>query len=354
MCAPEAIHLEAARAAEVLLKDYLGIAVTKALDLSTLRGFDRAVAELGAKLRRATAPSDARAVQEAVAQLDVDWGSVTAQERARVVREALARAGRALRPGVRAVEAELAPAAEAVVAAARREARERRRLSIAVDFNAIDQRMIEYLRTSESLVIRDTYGRRLEKFSAVARATVADGLERGLGRRDIAEALERAAEGTLTGRSGFYWETVAGAFTGRGRSYGLLSAFAEAGLQRYRIEAVLDEHTTPTCRFLHGKEFTVRAGLEAFARAEAEPARLKELSPWVRERFDPDTGRRVLYVKRGEERLTLAEELRSGLGVRDDVGEFRVRTGDVDLGTAQVLFPPFHGACRSSLQTRDR
>jgi hypothetical protein len=183
----------------------------------------------------------------------------------------------------------------------------------------------------------------------VARATVADGLERGLGRRDIAVALERAAENTLTGRTGYYWEMVAGAFTGRGRSFGLLSAFAEAGLERYRVEAVLDEHTTPPCRFLHGKEFTVRAGLGAFARAEAEPERLKELSPWVRERRDPDTGRRVLYVKRGDERLTLAEEIRSGLGVRDDVGEFRVRARDTDLGTAAVLFPPFHGACRSGV-----
>jgi hypothetical protein len=344
----EAVLPEAARAADTLLRDYLGVRTEKALDLSTSRGFDRAVAQLARKLREVTAESDGAAVREALAELDLDWGSVTPEERARAVREALARAGRALRPGPRAVAAELGPAARAVVAAARKGARQRHRLSIAVDFNAVDDRVIAHLRTSEAHFVRDAYGRRLERFSQVARATVADGLERGLGRADIAASLEQAAADTLTGRSRFYWETVAGAFTGRGRSYGLLSAFAEAGLERYRIEAVLDEHTTPTCRFLHGKEFTVRAGLDAFAQAEAEPERLKELSPWVREQRDSETGRRVLYVKRGEQRVTLSEELRTGVGRRHDRGEFQSRVRDAELASMGLGFPPYHGLCRST------
>jgi SPP1 gp7 family putative phage head morphogenesis protein len=348
MCSAEDTQREASRAADVLLEDYLGVRIAKALDLSTPRGFDQAVAQLARRLRGITADSDAGAVREALAQLDIDWASVTPQERARAVRESIARAGRALRPGAQAIESELGPAARAVVAAARKDSRQRHRLAIAVDFNAVDHRAIGYLRSSETLVVRDAYGRRLERFSVATRSTVADGLERGLGRADIAAALEQAAEGTLTGRGRFYWETVAAAFTGRGRAYGQLSAFAEAGIDRYRIEAVLDEQTTPTCRFLHGKEFTVRAGLEAFARAEAEPERLKDFSPWVRERVNTESGRRELYVKRGEQRVTLAEELRSGLGRRDDAGEFQSRVAAAELTSMGLGFPPYHGLCRTT------
>ena len=72
---------------------------------------------------------------------------------------------------------------------------------------------------------------------------VADGLEAGLGRQDIAQDLARAATSTLAGRGKPYWEVVAGSFIGQGRSFGNLSAFAEAGLDRYVFEAVLDERS---------------------------------------------------------------------------------------------------------------
>lgn len=55
----------------------------------------------------------------------------------------------------------------------------------------------------------------------------------------------------------------------RGRSFAQLSAYTEAGIERYLIEAGIDECTTDICRVLHGKNFSMRRGLEAFERAEA-------------------------------------------------------------------------------------
>nr|WP_228559855.1 MULTISPECIES: hypothetical protein [unclassified Myxococcus] len=59
----------------------------------------------------------------------------------------------------------------------------------------------------------------------------------------------------------FYWEVVASSFIGPGRPFAQMSSYAEAGVRRYRIEAVLDEANTQVCRFLHGKTFAGESAL---------------------------------------------------------------------------------------------
>ncbi|RME73708.1 MAG: head morphogenesis protein, partial [Planctomycetota bacterium] len=192
------------------------------------------------------------------------------------------------------------------------------------------------------------YGRRHDAFGERARQIVAEGLEAGLGREDIARDLERAARDVIAGRGSFYWEVVAGSFVSRGRSFAQLSSYAEAGIDRYLIEAVLDERTTEICRFLHGKTFSVSAGLRTFDRVDAEPDLVKELTPWVREAVDPDSGRKVLYIERGDDRTRVAEVTRSGLGTRDDRGEFARGLSERDLANLGISFPPYHGLCRTT------
>lgn len=85
--------------------------------------------------------------------------------------------------------------------------------------------------------MRDEYGRRIEGFGEQARRIVAAGIQEGLGRDDIAEALEQAARGALVDRAPFYWETVASSFISQGRSYAQMSSYAEAGIQYYRGRA---------------------------------------------------------------------------------------------------------------------
>jgi len=345
MCEQHLMQVSQAREClDTVLQGYLRLPVTKALDLSTAKGFDAAVARLAGTLRNATAKTEDQALRAAIVALDVDWPRTSAAQRAALIRTAMGDAGSLLRAGVPAVEAKLGGAAREVLRATRQGARAQG-LTVSADFNALDRRMLDYLRLSETAFVRDEYGRRLRDLSERARAVVADGLEQGLARSDIASALEQAAGTAIKAPSRFYWETIAGSFTGRGRAYGQLSSFAEAGIERYRIEAVLDENTTPTCRFLHGRVITVQSALASFRDAEDRPEDLKEISPWVRERLDAENGRRLLYVNRGGERVTLAEELRSGLGRRDDVGEFRTLADPAANGT---MFPPFHGLCRST------
>ena len=153
-----------------------------------------------------------------------------------------------------------------------------------------------------------------------------------------------AARAALIERAPFYWEVVASAFIGQGRSFAQVSSYAEAGVQRYRIEAVLDERTTHICRLLHGKTFGVADALRKFDQVERldQPEDIKRLQPWVRERLDGDR----LSLHGGG--VPIAEVTRSAMGRRDDVGEFRLYLSDDRLGQVGLGFPPFHGLCRST------
>jgi hypothetical protein len=341
---------EAREFADELLDDLLRVPLAKALDVGSARGFDRAVALFAGWLRRAAGSSDLDAVRSAVRVLDIDWAGTTAERRGRLIAEALRAAGRQTAIVPERIQAPLGDAAEAVVAASRRHARREQGLSIRAAFNAVDRRVIRHVVTSQGNFVRDEYGRRLDTFGERARLVVARGLEAGLGRSELAAELEAAAQQALVGRAPFYWEVVAGSFVARARAFGLVSSYAEAGIQRYVIEAVLDEATTPVCRFLHGQTFSVGAALQRFERVEKleDPEHIKRELPWVRQSIDPESGSSVLYVNRGDGRLDIAEVVRSGVGRREDRGEFRALLPDARLQELGLGFPPYHGLCRTT------
>lgn len=236
------------------------------------------------------------------------------------------------------------------MASTRSHARREQGVALAARFNAVDRRVPQHIVRTQGNFVRNEYGRRLDAFGEEARRLVAEGLQAGLGRSDIAASLERAARGALIGRAPFYWETVAASFIGQGRSFTQVSSYAEAGIRHYRIEAVLDEATTQVCRFLHGKTFAVADALQRFERLESlgRPEDVKQEMPWVRERLDADTGRALLYVNRGGQETRLTEVLRSASGTRDDVGEFRSLASDSQIAEVGVGFPPYHGLCRTT------
>jgi hypothetical protein len=147
----------------------------------------------------------------------------------------------------------------------------------------------------------------------------------------------------IAGRDSFYWEVVAGSFVGRGRSFAQLSGFAEAGIERYRVSAVLDQRTTNSCRFLDGKVFSVRRGLDIFDQVEVDPENIREHNPWLREAGGS------IYIERSGRRVPIAQVVRSGVGVSDDRGEYEHARSEQELEGLNLGFPPFHANCRSSL-----
>jgi SPP1 gp7 family putative phage head morphogenesis protein len=339
------VALGAAREAADELLAGLRVGLTKALDLSTSRGFDLAAARLAARLRTITAKSDTEALRQALAVLDVDWRATSPSQRSALVRQAMAAAGRATARVSGAIAAPLGRAATEVVEATRGDLRRRHRLAIAADLNALDHRAIQYVTRANTLFVRDAYGRRLDVFGQRVRETVARGLEAGLGRDAIAEDVAELAQSALIRQARSYWDIVAASFVGEARSLSQISSYTEARIDRYILLAVLDEHTTDTCRFLDGKVLETSAAVRTFDRLEAsdDPLAIKRERPWVRERVGQD-GRRQITV--GPNVLAIVE--RSGVGARDDRGEYARAVSSRELAPAGIGFPPFHGLCRTT------
>ena len=341
---------EARALVEELTAPLLHQPIAKAMQLGTTSGFDQAVVALAAELRRQARAPVRDAIRGAVSALDVEWGRTTAEQRRQLVTAAMSAAGRSTALIPARIQSVLGPAADEVVSATRSHARRAQGVAISADFNALDRRITAHITRAQVNFVTDELGRRVEAFGVEARRVVTEGLEVGLGRDDISAALQSAAQGTLSGRSPFYWDIIASSFIGNGRSYAQLSSYAEAGVSRYLIEAVLDEQTTEACRFLHGKVFEVGDALRRFDALDQleRPEAVKRAQPWVREGVDPINGNTVLYVERGGARAPLVEVTRSGVGVADDRGEHRRALSNKALMELGVGFPPYHGLCRTT------
>lgn len=345
-----AVLVRARRVAESLASELLREPTTKAMELGSATGFDHAVAALATELRRQTEQSERDAVRAAVDVLDIDWRTTTPAQRRRLVSEAMNAAGRATALIPARIQSRLGPAADEVVSATRSDGRRMHGLAIGAELNALDRRVTAHVVRTQVNFVTDELGRRLDVFGTKARQIVSEGLDAGLGRDDISGSLQAAAQDAFVYRSSFYWDVVAGAFIGNGRTYAQLSSYAEAGITRYLIEAVLDERTTEICRYLHGKIFEVRDALRRFDALERLelPEEVKQAQPWVRESTDTTTGNRVLFVERGGVRTPLVEVTRSGFGNIDDRGEHGRDVSNRGLMDLGVGFPPYHGLCRTT------
>ncbi|MCP4678728.1 MAG: head morphogenesis protein [Deltaproteobacteria bacterium] len=340
--------IQAARiAADEIAGRYLRLRLHKVYDLGDSNGFDRAVSNLAGLLRAKVSDTDEDAVRAAVGVLDVNWSSTTAAQRRDLISRALTAAGRKTAAIPAKIQVVFDDAADEVVRATRTMARRDQKLAISADFNSMDKRVIKHLKKSQSNFVSDEYGRRHEVFGMEARRIVSDGLESGLGRDDIARNLQKAAKKTLASKGSPYWDVVAGAFVGRGRSFAQLSAYHEARIDRYLFEAVLDEVTTDTCRFFHGKAFSVDRGIKLFEAVEENPDDIKNLNPWVRTGKN-DSGEKVLYVSKNDQRIPIATVASSSVGTRDEIGSFRGGRSEQELMDLGISFPPLHGLCRST------
>ena len=346
---PRDLYPEAIDAADELLRDVYRLDVAKALDPLDPRDFLVIVQRLGRALSGVAREAEAGALRRALAELDVDWPNITERARDHIIRAA--------RHALQSAQSHVLPhvdqifevEAKHVVSGSRRGSIRRFGLRIGADLSRTDERIARFVRESEGNFIRDTYGRRHEEFSRRARDIVASGQERGLGRDDIVGELAQQLT-AVTNRSTSYWETVATSFANRGRTYTQLAAFDEAGVARFRFDAILDQQTSHVCRFMHGRVFSVARAMQRFADVEAagEPERIVELQPWVQVGADAD-GNQVLFYQRAGRRHVVAQVDESAVGQSDKVGRYSRALGVGQLEAAGISAPPLHARCRSTL-----
>lgn len=340
---------EGAAASANLIFRIFRVDVQKAIDPLTPAGFVRLQNQFARELTKISAPFERNALESALGKLDVDWPNLNAKQRTKTFQAA----NRALLPLEKKIPAAtkntIKVQTTTTVGRTRVSTKKKYKLDISSDLNKTDKRIAKFVGDSQGNFIRDEFGRRRKQFSRQSRAIVSEGLTKGLGQKQIAEDLERRL-GFDVKKSGNYWTTVANSFVNRARSWAQLSSYRDAGIQKFQFEAVLDEVTTETCRFIHGKIFSVARGLDKFAEVEKkrQPEAVKEVTPWVRTVTNED-GDRVLAFQRGGKQVEVATIKESGVGTSDKVGTFSGGMSNKDLQDNGLTTPPLHGLCRSTL-----
>lgn len=170
-----------------------------------------------------------------------------------------------------------------------------------------------------------------DSLSRTIAATVSrESLVAGLGREDVGRIVRgvvggtfpaAAVPGTWPGSAEGYFTMLAGTVRNQASNQGILATFVEAGVERYRIVAVMDKRTSEICSFMNGQEFSTSAGAKlAVARLDAEtPEEVRDLSRW-------------------RSAASARELVASGGGSPEEA-----------LARAGMALPPYHGRCRTTI-----
>lgn len=336
-------------AAEQLASALLGYSVRKAIDPLTPGGFLLICEAVTEKLMRSVQGTELEALTDIIDELDVDWAklspSATATALAAITKAITDTYAARVLPKISEVMIIEGPTA---MAATRLAVIASQKLDISASLAERDLAAETFIRESHLNYIRDSSGRRIEALSERARQVVARGAAQGIGSDTIAADLAAAFEEDVP-RPDSYWRVVADAFVGRARAWSTVGALEDAEIQTFELVAVLDEVTTDICRYMDGKIFQVSAarGLLDTLSNLPDPAAVKFANPWMRVGRDEDGNKRIYVPNEDGSTTTVASVERSGIGTRDDRGEYSGGMTEAQLAALGVPIPPFHGRCRT-------
>jgi hypothetical protein len=330
-----------------------GVDIEKALDPLDPADFVTMVQTFAKQLRGEANPLEINAVDAALLAADVDWTNLTpAQQNAAVqaMNSAIRSLGTSVPPRV---EGRFVTRGRRLVGSTKRSMRRKFDLSIGTSFTEADQATIAAVARNQGNFVTDFYGGRALAVEQEARLIVQGGLAEGLGSDAIATRLEAMTRAQVLGRSPSYWSVVSNSFLNRSRTDTSLKGLAEAAIELWMFEAVLDHQTTDQCRMLHGKVFSVGGSIRRMAETDASSDVVRETKlrePWLQNGKDAD-GNSILYTRDPTtgERTTIARVLESGVGEPDRIGRYEQLVSDRALQDRGIPQPPLHGRCRSAI-----
>jgi SPP1 gp7 family putative phage head morphogenesis protein len=299
--------------------------------------------------------SEAEVLRNAVKILDVDWKTLSARQRKAVVgaiSESIREVPKKINPSI---TRELDVRGRRVVRGTRRSVKQEIQANvdarIGVSLTLRDQRIIDHIANNQAFFVTDEYGRRADTFSKNARNIVARGLDQGLSQREIGKMLNDSMGSTLgPRRSRNYWNMLASVYVSRSRSYGQLVSYTEAGIEKYRFEAILDERTTDTCRMLHGKVYDVAPAMRSHLGVleSTDPGSVVDRMPFIREGRDRN-GNKIMYVRYSNgTRVTVGTVKETGVGTTTR-GTYTGVIGNRAMQEMSIDNPPLHPHCRSTI-----
>ena len=133
--------------------------------------------------------------------------------------------------------------------------------------------------------------------------------------RDDRTALLFKAETAKSYRISYaeLYNRVAAASVNRAANWGGMFSLEEAEVEEYTFRAVMDERTSPICRSLNGRFFSVTRVMRVVRKALASPpSAIADLSPWP----SYDAEKEDFYIGKGDDRDYLSGKSSSWLADR--------------------------------------
>lgn len=194
------------------------------------------------------------------------------------------------------------------------------------DFEEILQersRVISGLSAASLLFVGKRLSAKADSFARSSKRIVNNRVLRGERNKKITRVLIKELDKSIMDKS--YWETVALNLVSRIRAFGILSVLSAVGIQKYRIQAVLDDNTTDVCLALNGTEISVDSAIEVVTEL-SESISMSEVvssSPFLKVIGDD------LALPNGK-----------------TIGEVNEKS----LIASGVALPPYHHRCRTSIE----
>lgn len=212
--------------------------------------------------------------------------------------------------------------------------------TIGTTFSLVDEAAMAWMKKDPAWWIQDHYG---PKVSGKIQKVAAKAIEEGLGRVELASALQAKLEQEVGSYA--YWDVLSSSNLNRSRTWGSYESAAELGFTKLVWETVGDERVCPICGPLDQTVFYVNKALprqRKIVEEQMTPDQYKDLSPWVGTRKNEAGDGLDFYTKDSDGNETSLTSSFVGMkeGKQDDGGA---------LQEAGVNGPPIHGRCRCAL-----
>jgi hypothetical protein len=326
--------------------DLVAVAKARSSDPTKRAQYERIVVGLARELKRAARAGEEEAFTDAAKRLEAEWSKLSRSQQQRV----LARVGTIIeRHHVKmavATASKLEKFGRDVAAGTRRVLKDKHP-NISASLTSNDRAFIGRVASSRSWYVRNRGEVVAEELRERAADIISAGARAGLSDKQVAIELAAAFKRKVVDQSEAYYRVVANAALNRARSWASLQSYREAGFESWRYASVLDERTTDTCRWLHGRTWRISTGIELLEageeRAVRDPTSIKKTMPWITTVKDERSGESFLAFGEKGSRTRLARIDRSAVGRRDAVGSYRSMATDRELAEYGVIVPPTHG-----------
>lgn len=330
--------------------------IEKALDPLKDKDFVALVLRLARDLGRRAKPLAQKELKKILAKLNKDWRNLPAAERDKALADIaliITEFSKTLSP---ATVAAMGLHTERMIKKTRRNLKRKYRGSntllplINVSFTQADQKLVDAV-SDIGVFVGNRLNSQADRLTEQLKRKIKEGVKLGLRSDEIAKDLKALVSDLGIEQDLGYWTVVANNALNTARQYGLMSGFARAGIEKYEWSSVMDERTTPICRYLDGKIFNVSDGLRAFDRIkdlkDQDPRAVATVLPFVRERVN--SAGILEYRVAGRRSSLVVSVIEDARGKKDVRGVFEDGMDIEALVSNGLLLPPIHHLCRSTV-----